>query len=98
TSPASVRITKEGRFWFAVPSPYVNHAPIDGRPARIDPVFIWQTEPTWFRPSAQQERNTVRSSACCATLEYQSDTQMPLWPYCFHWRVDGMSVFDAVPM
>ena len=93
-----MRITNEGRLLFAVPSPYVTHAPIDGRPARIEPVFIWQTEPTWFNPSAQQERNIVISSTCSATVGYRSETHMPLWPYCFHLRVAGISVFDAVPI
>src|SRR5690242_10193814 len=29
---------------------------------------------------------------------YQSETHMPLWPYCFHLRGEGISVLDAVPM
>src|SRR5437660_657892 len=98
TSPASVRMTKVGRLLFAVPSPYVTHAPMDGRPARIEPVFIWHTDPTWFNPSAQQERNSVISSTCCAMVGYQSDTHMPLSPYCFQVRDDGISVLEAVPI
>ena len=27
------------------------------------------------------------SSTCCAMCGYQSETHMPLWPYCFHLRV-----------
>src|SRR5215472_8085535 len=91
-------MTKVGRFRLAEPKPYVTHEPIEGRPARIDPVFIWQTEPTWFKPSAQQERNSVSSSTCSAIFGYQSETHMPLSPYCFQVRVDGMSVFDEVPI
>ena len=34
----------------------------------MEPVFIWQTEPTWFSPSAQQERTTARSSAQAASV------------------------------
>src|SRR5262249_14123531 len=64
----------------------------------IDPVFIWQTDPTWFNPSAQQERNTVMSSTCCAICGYQSDTQMPLCPCCFHWRWVPISVLLLVPI
>src|SRR5437870_13381406 len=64
----------------------------------MEPVFIWQTEPTWLRPSAQQERMIASSSACSATWGYQSETQMPLWPYCFQVRCEGIRVFEAVPM
>src|SRR5690348_14204604 len=71
---------------------------MEGRPARIDPVFIWHTEPTWFSPSAQQERNMAMSSACSAMLGYQSETHMPLCPYCFQVRCDGIKVLDAVPI
>src|SRR6266404_4622416 len=91
-------MTNVGRFSFAVPRPYVVHAPIAGRPARISPVFICETEPTWFRPSAQQERKIHMSSTCSAMVGYQSETQIPLWPCCCHWRFDGMSVLDAVPI
>lgn len=44
----------------------------DGRPARIDPVFIWQTPPEWLIPSAQHERITARSSARLARCGSQS--------------------------
>src|SRR5450432_592932 len=71
---------------------------MDGRPARIEPVFIWQTEPTWLSPSAQQERIIDISSTCCAVCGYQSDTIMPLWPYCLKVRFDGMRVLLLVPM
>src|SRR3954447_11161286 len=91
-------MTNVGRLLFALPSPYVTHDPIDGRPARIDPVFIWHTDPTWFSPSALHERNSVMSSTCLAISVYQSDTHIPLCPYCFHVRVDGISEFDAVPI
>ena len=45
-SLSSSKTTKDGRLRFADPSPYVVHAPMAGRPARMEPVFIWQTEPT----------------------------------------------------
>ena len=61
-SPASLITTNPGRFWSSLPRPYSTHEPRLGRPARIEPVFIWQTEPTWFSPSAQQDRTTARSS------------------------------------
>src|ERR1041385_655633 len=69
-----------------------------GRPARISPVFIWLTEPTWLRPSAQHDRMTQRSSACSARREYQSEIQRPLWPCCLKTRLDGMIELLAVPM
>src|SRR5205085_10847347 len=58
----SVITTYAGRFSLAAPSPYVVHEPSDGRPAKMSPVFIWQTEPTWFNPSAQQDFTTAISS------------------------------------
>ena len=61
-------------------------------------MFIWQTEPTWFRPSSQHDRITVRSSACSAMLLYQSDTQWSLAPYCFQVRLEGINVLLAVPI
>src|SRR6266853_255480 len=71
---------------------------MEGRPARIDPVFIWHTEPTWFSPSAQQERMMDISSTCSATFGYQSDTHAPLWPYCLKVRLEPSSVLLLVPM
>src|ERR687895_2828897 len=79
----SVRTQKAGRFWFSVPSPYVTHAPSDGRPARTEPVFIWHTPPEWLMPSATQERTTAMSSTTPAVCGSQSDTQSPLCPCCF---------------
>src|SRR5437016_5156208 len=77
-SRSSSITTKEGRSRFADPRPYCTHEPSEGRPARMEPVFIWQTEPTWLRPSAQQERRIARSSTCLAISGYQSETQAPL--------------------
>ena len=45
-SAPSAMTTKLGRLSLTEPKPYVVHAPIDGRPPRIEPVFIWHTEPT----------------------------------------------------
>src|SRR5205085_8133238 len=39
----------------------------------------------------------VRSSACSATFAYQSETHIPLCPYCFHLRRDAINVLCAVP-
>ena len=65
--------------------------PSDGRPARVEPVFIWQTPPTWFSPLDQHERITARSSAQVAMCGSQSETQIPLWPCCFHFRREASS-------
>src|SRR5258708_28604945 len=70
---------------------------MDGRPARIEPVFMWHTEPTWFNPSAQHDRITVMSSTCCPVLAYQSDAHIPLWPYCFHVLRQAIRVLSPVP-
>src|SRR5206468_11239240 len=73
-------------------------APSAGRPARIEPVFIWHTDPTWFRPSAQHDRMTVMSSVNFAISGYQSETQIPLCPCCAHLRWDGMIALLLVPI
>src|SRR4051812_30409871 len=95
---SSSRITKPGRFRLGEPIPYWTHAPSEGRPARIAPVFIWHTEPTWFRPSAQQDRITLSLSTCCATCGYQSETWIPLSPYFRNVRFVGRRAFPAVPI
>ncbi len=64
----------------------------------MSPVFIWQTEPTWFSPFAQHERITARSSACLAMCGYQSDTHRPLSPCCANLRREAINVLPAVPM
>src|SRR3989442_6138849 len=38
------------------------------------------------------------SSTCFASVGYQSETQMPLLPYCLKLRFDGMRELEAVPM
>ena len=65
------------------------HAPSEGRPPRIEPVFIWQTPEEWLMPSAQHERMTARSSAHSAMCGSQSLTQIPLWPCCFQARFEA---------
>src|SRR5438477_2386243 len=87
----SCKTMKAGRFWFSVPSPYDTQLPSDGRPARIEPVFIWQTPAEWLMPSAQQERMTAKSSAQVAISGSQSETHIPLWPCCFHLRLEANS-------
>ncbi len=54
-------------------------------------MFIWQTPPTWFSPLDQHERITARSSAQVAICGSQSETQIPLWPCCFHFRCEARS-------
>src|SRR5260221_9424351 len=85
----SVITTNAGRFVFSVPKPYVVHAPSEGRPARIEPVFIWHTPPEWLIPSAMHERITAISSTICAVCGNQSDTHSPLCPCRFHCRFEA---------
>src|SRR4051794_11831412 len=69
---------------------------MQGRPARVEPVFIWQTPPTWLRPFDQHDRITVRSSAQPARWGSQSETQSPPRPYCFHFRFEASNgEFDS---
>src|ERR1700682_6506381 len=63
----------------------------------MEPLFISVTLPKWLMPSVQQDRTTVMSSTCCAMLGYQSETQMPLCPYCLKVRLDGIRTFLEVP-
>src|ERR1043166_831423 len=42
-------------------------------------------------PSAQHERITAMSSTHSAVCGSQSETQMPLWPCCFHARFEPSS-------
>src|SRR6185503_2284266 len=87
----SWRTTNAGRLAFSVPRPYETQEPSDGRPASVDPVFIWQTPPEWLMPSWMHERRTARSSAHCATCGYQSEIQRPPFPYRAHFRFDARS-------
>src|SRR5258708_25395424 len=47
--------------------------------------------------SVQQDGTTVMSSTCWAMLGYQSDTQIPLCPYCLNVRLEGIMPFLDVP-
>src|SRR5436305_14075389 len=94
----SVRTTKAGRFWFSVPSPYVTHAPSDGRPARTEPVFIWQTPPEWLIPSATHDRMTAMSSTTLVRWGSQSETHVPLCPYCLNVRLQASNGDPASPI
>src|ERR1019366_787093 len=78
-----------GRFSLTVPRPYVTHAPSEGRPPTMEPVFIWLTPLEWFRPLAQQERMTARSSAQVAMFGSQSETESPLSPCLAQRRRDA---------
>src|SRR3954462_4385935 len=94
----SCNTTKAGRFWFSVPRPYDTQLPRDGRPPRIEPVFIWQTPAEWLMPSAQHERMTARSSTWRDRCGSQSETHVPLSPCCFHVRLDASSGAPASPI
>src|SRR5262249_47491335 len=87
----SCMTTNAGRSWFSVPRPYVTHDPSDGRPARMDPVFIWQMPAEWLMPSPQHERITARSSAQVAVCGSQSLTHSPPLPCCCHFRLHANS-------
>src|SRR5262245_46859009 len=78
--------TKDGRFWFSDPRPYVTHEPSAGRPATLVQVFIWHTPPEWLMPFVQHELMTAMSSRHSAMLGTHSDAHSPLWPCCFHVR------------
>ena len=54
-------------------------------------MFIWQTLPTWFKPSAVQLRMTAMSSTQVAISGYQSLTHVPDWPCWLNlrWRASS---------
>src|SRR3712207_934959 len=83
----SVSTQNAGRFWFSVPSPYVTHAPSDGRPASTEPVFIWHTPPEWLMPSCTHERMTAMSSAMPCMCGTQSLIHSPPLPQRDHLRL-----------
>ena len=58
-------------------------------------MFIWQTEPTWFSPFAQQLRTTAMSSTCLAISGYQSETHVPACPCCFQFRGDAINASEG---
>src|SRR5688500_8597567 len=60
------------------------------------PVFIWQTLPTWFKPSAVQLRTTAMSSTHVAISGYQSLTQPPDSPCCLNVRLHASKSVYAV--
>src|ERR1700757_3899918 len=73
--------TKLGRFLFCVPSPYVIHDPIDGRPATFAPVFIMIIAGSCFGISVYTDRTTQMSSMHSPIYGKISLTSIPLLPY-----------------
>src|SRR5216683_910424 len=73
-----------GRFWFSVPRPYVIHEPIEGRPARLFPVFIINTEGPWLGMSVTIERIWQKSSITPPICGKISLTSVPFCPYLVH--------------
>src|SRR5262249_4680744 len=57
-----------------------------------------QTEPTWLRPSAQQERTTAKSSTHPARCGSQSLTSIPDSPYFLNVLLLARSVLPPVPI
>ena len=61
-------------------------------------MFIWQTLPTWFTPSAQHDRITAMSSTTSATFGYQSETHVPAWPCCSNFRRLASKLLPPTPI
>src|SRR5690242_11666692 len=94
----SLRTTKPGKLRFSLPRPQSTHEPRLGRPARIEPVFIWQTPPTCNSASDQHERTTHRSSAQVAVCGSQSEISRPDWPCFLNVRLLARSLLLVVPI
>src|SRR5882724_11504104 len=84
--------TYAGRFLFSVPSPYVSHDPMDGRPTWLCPVFIINMDGSWFGISVYTDRMKQMSSTHSPTCGNSSLTSMPLFPYFLNWNGDFISV------
>src|SRR6185436_17264629 len=85
------RATKPGRFWFSVPRPYVIQEPRLGRIGCMLPEFIISRAGSWLGLSVCIERITQSSSIHLATSGYSSETSMPLLPYDFEVKGEGIN-------
>src|SRR5688500_8674652 len=81
--------TKVGRFSLELPNPYDSHDPIAGRPGISPPVRKNVTAGAWLTCDVCIERTNVTSSTIEAVCGRKSQTQAPLFPYCFHPAMPG---------
>ena len=77
-----MRTTNPGRSLFSVPSPYVSHEPMLGRPGIWNPVFMKICAGAWLNWSVCIERTTATSSAISLKWGNTSLTHCPLLPTC----------------
>ena len=73
--------TNAGRSRDSFPSPYTVHAPIDGRPNCIVPVFISSCAGAWLNASLTIDFTISRSSATPAVCGSSSEISAPDCPY-----------------
>src|SRR5262249_29437075 len=85
-TPLEISTTNPGRFSFSEPRPYVTHDPIDGRPARGEPVNSSSSAGAWLNWSVYIDLITQMSSATSCSRGTASDIQMPPWPCCANVR------------
>src|SRR5262249_34820691 len=84
-------VTKPGRSWFSVPSPYSSQDPRLGRLNEKTPVCNCSIAAPWSTPSPTSDRTTQRSSAHEPTFGNRSLTAIPLCPYCLYGHSGFMS-------
>src|SRR4051812_42456352 len=87
----SYMVTKAGRLWLSLPSPYVNHDPTHGKPIRLMPVLIWKRAGEWLLVSVQHEWTKAMSSTWLARRGKISGTQVPELPCWRHAKGDFIS-------
>ena len=73
--------TKPGRSRFSLPSPYVSHAPIDGRPTIWWPVFMKICAGAWLNWVVWTVRTRATSSAIARKRGSRLETSMPDCPH-----------------
>ena len=90
--------TWAGRLLFRLPNPYPIHAPVDGCPWMIRPVFIWSTAEPWANESLYMDFTMASLSMCLDRCGSASEHHKPDWPNCLNlrrlaWRTALVFVF-----
>ena len=76
-----LKTMKPGRSCDSLPSPYVTHAPMLGRPNSGEPVLIRIWPGAWLKASLTSDLTIASSSATSAKWGSTSESSAPLCPY-----------------
>src|SRR5580692_4253568 len=75
-------VTKPGRLLFSLPTPYVTHEPMQGKPILDMPVLIMNSAGEWLFDVVQHEWMKAILSTWRATFGKISEPHLPQSPYC----------------